>query len=201
MLPTDAELIQRSASDPGQFATIFERHFNAIYRYLYRRVGAPLADDLAAQTFAEAFARRSRYDAAWPVALPWLYGIASNLLRRHQRTERRQLRAYARLGTDPLSPDELSPLLDRLDAQVRGPKLAEALAALKGGDRDVLLLYAWADLSYREIGYALDIPIGTVRSRLNRARQKMRERLGFANEDEDIASRLLKEAEVVDGRA
>ena len=80
MTPTDAELMRHSATDPELFATIFERHFATIYRYLYRRVGASLADDLASQTFTEAFARRVRYDPQWPVALPWLYGIASNLL-------------------------------------------------------------------------------------------------------------------------
>ncbi len=201
MTPTDAELMQRSATDPRQFAPIFERHFTTIHRYLYRRVGAPLADDLTSQTFTEAFARRQRYDVEWPVALPWLYGIASNLLRRHHRQEQRQLRAYARLGTDPLSPDELSPLLDRLDAAVSGPRLAGALASLNRTDRDVLLLYAWADLSYREIGFALDVPIGTVRSRLNRARRKMRERLGLSDPDAGVDPRLLNEAEVIDGRA
>jgi RNA polymerase sigma factor (sigma-70 family) len=201
MTPTDSELIRRSATDPGQFAEIFERHFTPIYRYLYRRVGAPLADDLASQTFTEAFAKRERYDAGWPVALPWLYGIASNLLRRHHRREKRQLRAYARLGIDPLSSDELSPLLDRLDAEVSGPKLADALSRLSGKDRDVLLLLAWADLSYRDIGFALDIPVGTVRSRLNRARRKMREQLGLDKASGGLDTRFLKEAEVVDGRA
>ncbi len=200
MTPTDAELMRRSATDPELFATIFERHFATIYRYLYRRVGASLADDLASQTFTEAFARRARYDTQWPLALPWLYGIASNLLRRHHRTERRQLRAYARVGTDPIA-DDLSPLLDRLDAQVSGPRLAEALARLNARDRDVLLLFAWADLSYREIAYALDIPIGTVRSRLNRSRRAMRERLRLSMEDSPMETRFLNEAEVADGRA
>ncbi len=205
MTPTDAELMQRSLSDSAQFASIFERHFSTIYRYIYRRIGAPLADDLAAQTFTEAFARRERYDTAWPEALPWLYGIASNLLRRHRRSEQRQLKAFARMGTDPIAADDLSPLLERLDAEVRGPKLADALARLSARDRDVLLLYAWADLSYREIGHALDIPVGTVRSRLNRARRKMRQGLGLTDtvdpDNADLSTRLPNEKEVADGRA
>ena len=200
MTPTDAELMRRSATDPQLFVGIFERHFAAIHRYLNRRVGPVLADDLAAQTFTEAFARRACYDANWPVALPWLYGIASNLLRRHHRTERRQLRAYSRLGVDPIA-DDLSPLLDRIDAQVSGPRLAEALAKLNARDRDVLLLFAWADLSYREIAFALDIPTGTVRSRLHRARRAMRERLGLPFTELPIERRLLNEAEAADGRA
>ena len=104
------------------------------------------------------------------------------------------------MGTDPIA-DDLSPLLDRLDAEVSGPRLADALARLNARDRDVLLLFAWADLSYREIAYALDIPIGTVRSRLNRARRAMRERLGLPVADSHLETRLLSEAEVADGRA
>ena len=201
MAATDAEIIQRSGAEPGQFALVFERHFDAIHRYLARRVGAELADDLAAQVFAEAFNGRGRYDLSRPDAVPWLYGIAANLLRRHHRTERRQLRAYARLGSDPVAPDDLGPLVDRLDAQASGRRLAAALAALSGKDRDVLLLYAWAELSYADIAYALGIPVGTVRSRLNRARRRMRELLGLDGQEEGREVRALADVEVADGRA
>jgi RNA polymerase sigma factor (sigma-70 family) len=174
--PTDAEVIAASASDPRSFAAIFDRHFADIDRYLARRVGSSLADDLAADTFMVAFRSRARYDPSVPDARPWLFGIAANLLRRHWRTERRRLRAYARTGVDPLW-DESGDADRRVDALRAGPALAGALASLSPTEREVLLLFAWADLSYEEISAALGIPVGTVRSRLSRGRARVRELL------------------------
>lgn len=171
---TDAELIAASVADPARFEAIFDRHFAEIDRYLARRVGAQLADDLVAETFVVAFRSRARYDANAPNARPWLYGIAANLLRRHWRTERRRLRAYARTGADPLTFAEFDEVERRLDALASGPALAAALAALKPRDREILLLFAWADLGYEEIATALTIPVGTVRSRLSRTRARVR---------------------------
>jgi RNA polymerase sigma-70 factor (ECF subfamily) len=199
MTTTDAHLIQASRDDPRQFGLIFDCHFDTIYRYLARRVGAPLADDLAAQTFTEAFAHRARYDPTRSSALPWLHGIAANLLRRHQRTEQRQLRAYARTGIDPVLESDLERVVERVDAYHAGPAIAAALAALKRGDRDVLLLYAWADLAYEDIAYALAIPVGTVRSRLNRARRQMRELLAAGGQYQGDGVRRLTTTEVYDG--
>jgi hypothetical protein len=93
----DSELIAASLVEPARFAELFDRHFPAIHRYLRRRVGAELADDLAAETFTQAFARRRHYRAEQPDAAPWLYGIAGNLVRQHARAEQRRLRAYARV--------------------------------------------------------------------------------------------------------
>jgi RNA polymerase sigma-70 factor (ECF subfamily) len=174
---TDAELIAASMLEPCRFEPIFDRHFTEIDRYLARRVGASLADDLAAETFVVAFRERARYDAAAPDARPWLHGIAANLLRRHWRTERRRLRAYARTGVDPVL-DGLEDVDRRIDALAAGPALAGALLSLKPRDREILLLFAWAELGYDEISAALGIPIGTVRSRLSRARARIRELLG-----------------------
>lgn len=126
--------------------------------------------------FAIAFRSRGRYDRGAADARPWLFGIAANLARRHSRTERRRLRAYARTGVDPLG-DDVGDSDRRLDALAAGPALAAALAALRPGEREVLLLFAWADLSYEEIAAALGVPIGTVRSRLSRARGRVRELL------------------------
>jgi RNA polymerase sigma factor (sigma-70 family) len=170
METTDAEAIAASLSEPRAFVAVFERHFDAIHRYLRRRVGKPIADELAAETFAQAFEHRRRYDPRRPDARPWLYGIAHNLLRHHYRDEERALRAYARTGTDPLQ--------DSVEEAAReGPELAEALAGLSPRERDVLLLVAWAELEYAEVAEALGIPVGTVRSRLNRARGRIRELL------------------------
>jgi RNA polymerase sigma factor (sigma-70 family) len=165
--PTDAKAIAASLSEPRAFVDVFDRHFDAIHRYLRRRVGDAIADELTAETFAQAFEHRKRYDRRRPDARPWLYGIAHNLLRHHYRDEERALRAYTRnvdLNTsDP--PD------------VRDSELAELLAELSDGERDVLLLVAWAELEYAEVAEALGIPVGTVRSRLNRARGRIRELL------------------------
>jgi RNA polymerase sigma factor (sigma-70 family) len=174
----DAAIMARSARDPEIFAVLYDRHAAALHRYVARRLGDEAADDLVAETFLAAFRKRARFDPAARDARPWLYGIASNLIGKHTRSEVRMLRAYARTGTDPvLTPSAVTPgegILARVDSSAAAPELARALAALSAGDREVLLLTAWADLSYAEAATALAIPVGTVRSRLNRARRKLR---------------------------
>ena len=177
----DAELIARSVAEPEVFAQLYDRHAADLYRYVLRRLGAGLADDVVGETFLIAFRQRDRYDTGRPQARPWLYGIAVNLIGKHRRAELRSYRALARTGFDPVA----ASWSDVIDGQVtaaasRGP-LAAALRSLNDGDRHVLLLVAWADLSYDEVATALGIPLGTVRSRLNRARKKMRAALGGAD--------------------
>jgi RNA polymerase sigma-70 factor (ECF subfamily) len=172
---TDAQIIVTSESDPSRFGEIFDRHFPAIHRYVNRRVGRGLADDLASETFSVAFRNRGRFDPTRDDAGPWLYGIAANLLREHHRGERRRLLAYAKTGVDPVMDECFDAVDARLDASVAGPAVARALARLKPGDREALLLFAWAELTYREIAEALAIPVGTVRSRLSRARRQVHE--------------------------
>jgi RNA polymerase sigma-70 factor (ECF subfamily) len=173
-VPSDGDCLARSLSEPKAFEPIFDRHFRAVHRYLHRRAGRDLADELAAETFALAFERRASCRGTGS-ALPWLYGIATNLLRRRRRAERRQLRAYARSGVDRwgVYEDEATA---RFDAPV-GARLACALAAMRPRERDALLLYALADLSYEEIAVALDVPVGTVRTWLHRAREVARREL------------------------
>jgi RNA polymerase sigma factor (sigma-70 family) len=174
---SDAQVIAASRVEPRVFAAVFDRHYDAVHRYLARRVGSDLADDLAADTFTTAFDARRRYDTAHLDARPWLFGIATNLLRHHRRGEARRLRAYARLDR-PADPDGgFGGIEARVDAGRAGPAIADALTRLSAGDRDVLLLFAWADLRYEEIAVALRIPVGTVRSRLHRARRRVRELL------------------------
>ena len=174
----DAALIERSWHEPEAFATLYDRHAAPIYRFAGRRLGDQMADDVVAETFLAAFRRRKRYDLRRKDARPWLYGIAANVIGKHRRAEVRMLRAFARTGLDPVADGHS----DRVDSQVCAAAvqrdLAAALAGLPAGDRDVLLLIAWADLSYEETAAALRIPVGTVRSRLNRARRKVREALG-----------------------
>jgi RNA polymerase sigma factor (sigma-70 family) len=184
----DSELIARSRSDPAVFAEIFDRHHGELYRYLRRRVGVGLAADLAAETFVTAFARRTAYrpqgrsaqggSAQGGSARPWLYGIAHNLLRNHLRHEQRRLAAYARHGAEPTADaaalDEFSLADARADAHAGTARLTRILAGMAARDRDALLLFAWADMSYAEVAQALGVPVGTVRSRLNRARRQLR---------------------------
>ncbi len=188
-MPTDADVIQASWSDPWRFAVIFDRHFVSLHRYLRRRLAKDLADELAAETFARAFESRRRYDLAHPNARPWLFGIAANLLRRYWRTERRRLVAEARMKLHLSTDFEVDSADERLEAEAAAPQLAKALATLSPSQREVLLLFAWADLSYDEIGRALDLPIGTVQSRLSRARGRLREQLSeFGQQQGEVGS-------------
>ncbi|WP_430783728.1 RNA polymerase sigma factor [Actinoplanes sp. G11-F43] len=174
----DHEIILGSRDDPERFGSIFDRHADTIHRYLARRAGRALADDLTAETFLIAFRNRTRYDRAHPDALPWLYGIAANLLRGHQRTELRQYRALARTGVDPATGCPADRVAARVTAADHVRALAAVLARLPVREREVLTLISQAQLSYPEVARALDIPVGTVRSRLHSARQQIRRALG-----------------------
>lgn len=180
---TDAEIISRMHGDPALFATIFDRYYPAIHAYAARRLGRDLADDVAAETFLIAFDRWQRYDTTYHSARPWLFGIAANLIAGHRRTEARQYRALARgdrVTTADL--DSVDGPADwvavRLDARAVRGRLAAALEEIAPADREVVLLIAWADLSCEEVARALEIPAGTVRSRLHRARKGLRAALG-----------------------
>ncbi len=164
---TDAIVIERSLDQPQVFAAIFDRHFDAVHGYARRRLGRSLAEEIASETFIRAFDRRASFDASRVDARPWLFGIAANLMRRHWRTERRRLNALGRLETSSSAEPAAE---ERAD-------LVTALNSLPAREREALLLYALADLSYDEIAEALDLPIGTVRSRLSRARERIRKQL------------------------
>jgi RNA polymerase sigma-70 factor (ECF subfamily) len=170
--PSDAVVIERSLRRPERFAAVFDRHYAAIHAYVARRLGAGLAADVASETFLIAFDRRDRYDLGQPDAIPWLYGIASNLVARHRRAEVRRYRALARAGVAGAVDGHGDRVDGRLDAQAMRSRLAAALADLDRRDREVLLLVAWAELSLEETARALGIPSGTARSRLHRARMK-----------------------------
>lgn len=167
------------ADDPiadSGFEDVYARHVDSIYGFLARRVGPHLAEELTAQTFVEAFAQRDRFDPGRGSHAAWLFGIAVNLLRHHHRHEERTLRALANLagrsgpGTELFDEDGTA---SRIVAEDRWPAVAEALLAMSPGERDALLLQAWAELPYPAIAAVLDIPVGTVRSRLNRARRRL----------------------------
>ncbi|MGN9836734.1 RNA polymerase sigma factor [Nonomuraea sp. H19] len=174
----DAEVIERARRDPAAFSALFDRHAPALHRYVTRRLGDALADDVVAETFLAAFRRLSRYDTAHRDARPWLYGIAANLIGKHRRAEVRTYRALARTGVDEVAESYADRVEARVSAVAAQRDLAGALAVLSPEDREVLLMIAWADLSYEEVSRALGIPVGTVRSRLHRARKKTRAALG-----------------------
>lgn len=171
----DAAVFERSVAEPQFFTVIFDRYYRPVYGYLSRRVGRTIADDLAAETFVRAFERRSSYDPRFERALPWLLGIAVNLLAHHHRSEARQFRALAASGSlEP--PESAEDAVGRVDANMT-QRLVAGLEQLDDYDREALLLYAWGELKYHEIADVLGIPVGTVRSRLNRARRKLRQAL------------------------
>jgi RNA polymerase sigma factor (sigma-70 family) len=175
--PSDAQLIVESTLDPERFEVVFARHFDAIRDYLQRRAGANVGEELAAQTFLVAFDRRGTYDRSYASARAWLFAIATNLTRHHYRDEAVRLRALARARAWSVEEPAVE-AESRLDAERAYPRIARALMELQAGDRDVLMLFALAELSYEEIARALSIPTGTVRSRLHRARRILREQLG-----------------------
>ena len=184
----DGAVIELSLLRPEAFAELYDRHAGSLYRYAARRLGERLAEDVVAETFLAAFRRRDSYELARADARPWLYGIAANVIGKHRRSELRMLRAFARAGVDPIADGESDGDGDGVDTRLAAgavrAELAAALAALPRRDREVLLLVAWAELTYDEVAVALSIPVGTVRSRLNRARAGVRAALGPGFHDE-----------------
>lgn len=171
---TDADLIRESLTSQTIFGEIFDRHHDRIYVFVARRVGANQAADVTSEVFLTAFRIRERYDFARPSCLPWLYGIAQNLIGDLLRKTRRSQRVYLHRQADT-RPVETSLADNRLVADALAGDLNRALSKLSEGDRNALLLYAVESLTYAEIGVTLAIPAGTVGSRLARARRKIRE--------------------------
>ena len=174
--PSDAEVIGRSLGEPEAFGLIYDRHAAPLLRFLGRRIGAKVAEGLLGELFRIAFERRKTFDASRASALPWLYGIGSNVLLKHRRGEARRLRANARMAAN-IAAAEGRASAAALDARLLFPRVADAIATLPNDERATLLLFAWEELPYQSVAEALDVPIGTVRSRLNRARAHLRELL------------------------
>ena len=168
------------------FETAYENHVGPIYRYAQRRLGPSMAEEVAAETFAEAWRTRDRYDPERGTPAAWFYGIAANVIKRHRRDETRQLRAYSVTGTDPAwAVEDAGRIVARLEATDRWPLVAAALADMRPTDRDIITLYCWEDLTYQEVADALDLPIGTVRSRLSRARARLAATVGHGADREE----------------
>lgn len=174
-LVSDSELIRASLGEPDCFALVFDRHFSSVFRFVGASVRRDHVADISSEVFVRAFEQRSRYNLAYRSARPWLLGIASNLIADHYRKQAREDRAYRRASaTAAGSQDFENGTSERVDAEMSSPLLRKALEALRPEDVSIVVLFAVEQMTYREIASALGIPEGTVRSRLSRARVRLR---------------------------
>jgi RNA polymerase sigma-70 factor (ECF subfamily) len=174
MEESDSSVIAASLGTPAAFGILFDRHGATLLRFLARRVDPSEAEGLLGEVFRIAFERRAGFQQERDTARPWLYGIGANVVAKHHRSESRRVRATARLAARrSLSEDPAERAIPATDARASWNRVADAVADLPPGERQALLLYAWEELSYDEIAEVLGVPVGTVRSRLNRARARL----------------------------
>ena len=160
-------------SDPNAFTALFTLHSKAIYNYCFRRLADWRdAEDALSLVFLEAWRRRDK-EIPPDKVLPWLYGIATNVLRNRRRAERRFRGALARVPVALPEPDFSEETSERLDDERQMSRALELLGQLSARDQDVFVLCAWQGLSYEDAALALGVPVGTVRSRLSRARERV----------------------------
>jgi RNA polymerase sigma factor (sigma-70 family) len=172
-------------SESERFTTLFTDHAPELKHYIIRRLGPEPADDIVAETFAVALQNLASYDRSRGDERAWLYGIATNLISRHRRREIGLYKALSRTGIDPVTESFTDEVDRRVSAGAARRRLAKALAGLSQAHRDTLLLVVWAELTYEEAAAALGVPVGTVRSRVNRARKKLRRALSGVERDEE----------------
>ena len=175
-------IADRSPSAEGAaelHARRWDEHAQAIYRYCFRRTGdAALAEDLTSIVFLEAWRRSGEVAIADEHALAWLYGVATNVLRNQRRHQRRHRAAVARIPRTPAEPDFSEQVADRLDDERKMHSILASLAKLPRRDREVLGLCVWEELTPSEAALALGLPEATVRTRLHRARRRLRDLAG-----------------------
>ena len=170
----EPDLVVNTASDV--VAGWFDRHAAAIAAYATRRVGRTSARDVVADTFRVALERFDGFDSTRGAERAWLFGIATNVIRRHWRTEERRLRVQTRATGAEVQPiDPLLSVDDSVDARRAYEHVVDAVAQLSPEDRDLLVLVAWERMSSTEVASVLEIPPGTVRSRLHRIRTQLAE--------------------------
>lgn len=172
---TDGQLLSAVAEDPQAFLEIFERHFDVVHRFLARQLGSAAAEDAAADVFLRALRGAASFAPDVVDARPWLFGIAANVIRAELRDRYRdQPQSIDSVETLETGRDEA-----KLEAVGQLAEVQKALDLIPIDEREPLLLFAWLDLSYEEIATALGLPIGTVRSRIARARRRLRASLGL----------------------
>jgi RNA polymerase sigma-70 factor (ECF subfamily) len=175
-MASDRDLWERTRSgDADAFGDLYERHARAVQSYcLWRTADLQAAEDATATVFLEAWRKRGRLTLSTDSAASLLLGIANNVVRRQWRSQRRYRDALARMRSVGLTPNDLeAEAIARLDAIRQLREGGEAIRGLPRREREVLALLAWGDLSYGEIADALGLPVGTVRSRLARARTRL----------------------------
>lgn len=182
-----------TTTDPDEaasFGQLFDRHAQAVYAFCARRTAdLGLAEDLTSITFLEAWRHRHRAPLTEADrALPWLLGVANNVVRNARRTQRRYRGVLDRLPVPSVVPAAEDQAVSRSVTEARLRAVLDAIAALSRSEQEVVVLVLWSDLSYEEAASALGIPVGTVRSRLSRARSKLQRSLGNA------AHLILKES-------
>jgi len=175
---SDEDALAASLAEPARFAVVFERHVDAIHRYLSFRVGPDIAEDLTAETFARAFAARRRYQVDRGSVKAWLFGIATNLAHHYWRTEGRRQKRDTATASGAIPEDHSEEATSNVFFSSQEGLIGQALCQLDDVQLDVLLLIAGPGFTYEEVSVALEIPVGTVRSRLSRARHQLRELLG-----------------------
>jgi RNA polymerase sigma factor (sigma-70 family) len=174
--PSDAELWERSrADDPDAFGALFERHAKLIFNYCFRRIGnRETAREMLQVVFLEAWRRRDK-ELPPDKVLPWIYGIATNVVRNQRRSERRYAAALSRLPSATVEPDFADRAAAHLDCERQAEKAIGLLRGLSKKQQEVFVLCAGMELSYEDAAFALDIRVGTVRSRLSSARARLTE--------------------------
>lgn len=173
---SDRDLLARAVDgDVTAFDPLFERHARSVYNFCFRRTADwALAEDLMSVVFLEAWRHRDAH-LDHQSALPWLLGIATNVLRNHGRSLQRYRAALDRVVPPSPQPDFAEELAQRLDDERRMARVLILISGLSVEDQEVLALCVWSQLSYEEAAEALEIPVGTVRSRLARARARLRD--------------------------
>lgn len=173
--PDDAALLRRAQDgDADAFGVLFERHAAAVLRFCFRRTGnATLAEDLTSIVFLEAWRVRAKTVFYEGRALPWLLGVALNVLHSQTRAERRHREALASLPRDPGGEPESEAAIARLDAERRMTSVLKAVSKLDRREREVIELCVWGELAPEEAAQALGISPGAVRTRLSRARRRL----------------------------
>jgi RNA polymerase sigma-70 factor (ECF subfamily) len=169
------------------FLTVFDAHAPDIHAYLTRRVGSDAANDLLADVWIAAYKSRHRYEGEWSEARPWLYGIARYTVFSYWRKCR-----TLNTGSIEISDDPWPAVEDCLNAKDLGPLLYKAIQELPGDEREVLLLTAWEELAPTEIALVLDVPAGTVRSRLHRAREFVKRQLEVPSLEPEVPQFSLR---------
>jgi RNA polymerase sigma factor (sigma-70 family) len=172
---SDADVIAASLEDGELFAEVLVRHRSAVFGFITRQMPRDDAADLTSEVFAKAFSLRAAYDTSRSSALPWLLGIAHNVVGDHYRRREVRVRHQSSLlAIEEVEDDPYLDVVNRLAIEKQREHIVEALSRLEPRDRDVLILTALGDMTYAEVAETLNIPIGTVKSRLSRARSRMR---------------------------